>query len=354
VSTKKKTTEHSTTVNTPTNPQWVTNGLQDQMARLGGLAAADPYSFVAGPSPLQTLGFGVAGGLGAYAPGWFDQAASTAQGVAAYQPQGLSAQAVDPAQAFASFGAADPTAALARSLSGSVDNPYLAAVNQANINQAMQGYNDALGAATRTLTREALPAVRSGAMLAGQYGGSRQGIAEGLALSDVGLQAAQNARNLAQSALDSGNQLYGGAYENAQNRMAAAAQALAALGVQTASANADRTLQADSTSAANGLEGARLNLAGGQALGGLGQAGLGAVGDFGTAQQQLDALYRRAPLDLLHAASGMYGQLPLNLFSGQTQTRDGVVTEKTGGIGPAGSLASDLARSLAALRVKLP
>lgn len=36
----------------------------------------------------------------------------------------------------------------------------------------VQAYQDALDSATSTLTRQALPAIRSGAALAGQYGGS--------------------------------------------------------------------------------------------------------------------------------------------------------------------------------------
>lgn len=226
------------------------------------------------------------------------------------------APAAYPVKAFASLGAADPTAALTRSLSGQVDNPYLSAMNQANINQSMQGYNDALDAGARALTRQALPAVRSGAMLAGQYGGSRQGIAEGLALSDYGTQAAQNARNLAQSAMDSGNQLYGAAYEGAQNRMAQTATSLAGLGMDAARGNADRELQVQSTNAANGLAGAQLNLSGGQAMGALGQYGLGVLGDLGGTQQALQAAYQRAPLDVLQQLNAMYGQLPLDLFNG--------------------------------------
>jgi hypothetical protein len=342
MSTKKKTTQNSTTITTPTNPDWVTNGLQTQVGRIGDLAAADPFSFVAGPGDLQRRGFEVVGGLADYTPGLFEDAALAGRAAMDYQPGAVSAQAIDPARAFASFGAADPTAALARSLSGAVDNPFLAAMNQASINQAMQGYDDALSSATRTLTDQALPAIRGGAVLAGQYGGSRQGIAEGLALSDVGRQAALNARNLAQLALDSGAQLYGGAYESAQSRAAQTAATLAALGIDAARGNADRAMQADTADAANGLNAAQLNLQGGQALGGLGEQTLSALGQFGQTQQQLDALRQRAPLDLLTATSGLYGQLPLNLLSGSTQTSNGTTYEKQYGLGNALSVAGQL------------
>ena len=346
MSTKQKTTDNSTTTTTPINPEWVTSGIQSQMGRIGDLAAADPYNFVAGPSALQRQAFDAVGGLGAYVPGLFAGATQAAQGAAVYQPQAVSTQAVDPGQAFASLGPADPTTALARALSGSVENPYLAALNQANVNQSMQGYNDALSAALRGLTTQALPAVRSGGMLAGQYGSSRQGIAEGLALSNFGTEAARNARDLAQSAMDSGNRLYGGAYESAQDRAASAATALASLGMDNARANADRGLAAQTTNAANGLSGAQLNLAGGQALGALGQYGVGALGDMGATQQALEAAYQRAPLDQMLAINGAYGQLPLNLFTGSNVLGNSTRTETTSGLGNALAVAGGLAGQL--------
>lgn len=313
----------SKTTTTPTNPQWVEGPLRTHMGRIDSIGGADPFSFVAGPSALQTQAFETIGGLGSFVPDAFSRASSAMQGAADYRPTSVTAPGVSPMQAFSSLGAADPTSALARSLSGSVDNPYLAAMNQANINQSMQGYNDALGAAASALTRQALPAVRSGAMLAGQYGGSRQGIAEGLALEGFGNQAAQNARNLAQSAMDSGNQLYGGAYEGAQNRMAQTASALAGMGVDNARANADRDLQAQTTNAANGLAGAQLNLAAGQGIGAMGQYGLDALGQLGGTQQALQAAYQRAPLDLLNFATNAYSGLPLEMFRGSATTQKG-------------------------------
>lgn len=47
------------------------------------------------------------------------------------------------------------------------------------------GFNEAMGDVTRQLQNEWLPGIRSGAGLAGQYGGSRQGVAEGLAMGNA-------------------------------------------------------------------------------------------------------------------------------------------------------------------------
>jgi hypothetical protein len=119
-------------------------------------------------------------------------------------------------KARAAQGQLDPTASLAQILRGDPStNPYLAQMNQASINQSMQGYNDMLQKANQTL----LPQIKQDAFASGQYGGSRQGVAEGI----IGQQLGINARDLGQKAMDTGASLYGGAFENAQQRMAAAA-----------------------------------------------------------------------------------------------------------------------------------
>jgi hypothetical protein len=331
MSSKKTTTSNSTTTNTPINPEWLTQAIQGQTGIVGDLAARDPYSFIAPASGLQNQAFQIAGGLGGQVSDWLNQSADTAHGLASYAPQSVSgnAQSVSPVAAFGSLGAADPTQALASALSGEPTNPYLAAMNQANINQSLQGYDDALSSAANTLTRSVLPSIRSGGMLAGQYGGSRQGIAEGVALGDLGTQLGQNARNLAQSAMDSGAQLYGGAYENAQQRAAQTATQLAGLGLQNAQGDADRSLQAATADQQAGLQGANLNLNAAQYLGGLGQYGLGALGELGGTQQALDQAYRQAPLNLAQITTGMYGQLPYNLFHGETTNSNGKTVEKS-------------------------
>jgi hypothetical protein len=70
-------------------------------------------------------------------------------------------------------------------------NPYMAAYAQGAINPVFE-----------QLTRTALPAVDSGAIAAGGYGGSRQGIAQGLAMSDATRQA-----------FDTTAKLYSGMYD---------------------------------------------------------------------------------------------------------------------------------------------
>ena len=129
-------------------------------------------------------------------------------------------------------GVLDPTSSLSQILKGDpTTNPYLAQMNQASINQAMQGYNDAL----QKTAQNVLPQIKQDAFASGQYGGSRQGIAEGI----IGQQLGINARDLGQRAMDTGAQLYGGAFENAQQRMAAAAGDLNTQAAQNEQFNAE-------------------------------------------------------------------------------------------------------------------
>lgn len=51
--TKSNSTSQSQATQTPTNPAWVTQPLQDLTSRISSLGNADPASYVAGQSPLQ-------------------------------------------------------------------------------------------------------------------------------------------------------------------------------------------------------------------------------------------------------------------------------------------------------------
>jgi len=145
--------------------------------------------------------------------------------------ENVNASLSDLIRARSAQGALDPTNALSEILRGDpTTNPYLAQMNQASINQSMQGYNDALQKAGQTI----LPQIKQDAFASGQYGGSRQGIAEGI----IGQQLGINARDLGQKAMDTGASLYGSAFENAQQRMAGAAGDLNAQAAQNEQYNA--------------------------------------------------------------------------------------------------------------------
>lgn len=151
----------------------------------------------------------------------------------------IQAQSVDPTQALASLGSINPTQALQNQLSGSANNPYL--------DQQIAGIGTDI---SNNLNRNILPGVRGQAVASGQYGGSRQGIAEGLAMSDSNQQLTNAAANIRS-----------GAYESAQNRQGVAGLNLANLGIGNATNNANRDLSAQTSNASNTLQAQMANAA---------------------------------------------------------------------------------------------
>lgn len=151
--------------------------------------------------------------------------------------QNITAPQTNLVQARQSQGALDPTGAMSRMLSGRPDNPYL--------NQQASAITNQL---TRNLNEQVMPGLRSEALAAGQYGGSRQGIAEGLAASRLNQDLAPALTNL-----------YGGAYENAQQRMYGTANALNDQAFQNAQQNANRQFSGDQFNASNNLQNNQFN-----------------------------------------------------------------------------------------------
>lgn len=152
-------------------------------------------------------------------------------------PQSVMAMLTSPTGARATQGGLDPSSALGQLLSGNVSNPYLD-----------QQASAITGQLTRNLQENVLPGIGQSATAAGQYGGSRQGIAEGLAMSRMN-------QDLAPAL----SQLYGNAYESAQQRMYGTAQALNEQAVANAQANANRDLTAQTTNSANDLNAQQFN-----------------------------------------------------------------------------------------------
>lgn len=136
---------------------------------------------------------------------------------------GINSQNVDLNAARRSQGVLDPTRSLSQLLSGNVSNPYL-----------QQQANAITGQLTRNLNENVMPGIRSEALASGQYGGSRQGLAEGLAAS-----------RLNQDLAPALTGLFGGAYENAQNRMFGTATGLNEQAAGNATNNANRQFAAD-------------------------------------------------------------------------------------------------------------
>lgn len=173
----------------------------------------------------------------------------------------VQAQNVGVLGSFGNLGPIDPTSAFQNQLSGDVKNTYIDQQLAANTDAAKANFNQMVSDATDNLTRNVLPVIRSGANMSGQYGGSRQGIAEGLAAGDLQKQLALSAQGLNAGLAQTNAGTLSNAFENAQNRQANSAQFLGGLGVSTDQANADRNLQAGMFNAGNALDVSKFNVA---------------------------------------------------------------------------------------------
>jgi hypothetical protein len=214
---------------------------------------------------------------------------------------------------YASMGASDPTSANAKLLSGQVNNPYLDAQAQ-NIQTRLN----------RNLNENIMPSIGQGAIGAGQYGSSRQGIAQGKAIADTQDNYAGQMANL-----------YGSANENAQNRMAGAAANLSGIGAQVGMANAAQT---NSTNLQNQgqmqnfyLGNRQLDQSGMQLGASLYGAGNTGNTNADTSQTTLGTSYQNAPLTALQNYSNT-----ISPYTGLGGTQSTTQTTGGGAIGTAG------------------
>jgi hypothetical protein len=337
MSTTKKTTSNSTqtgttnsnVVTTPSNPEWVTQGAQGLAGGIGWLAGQDPHAFVAGPSGLQQQGFDLFDGLGGQGASWLNQAAGMAGGAGGVNT--ATSQGYNPAMAQAAQ-AGPASHASAQTAYGGIGN-YMNPYEQTVVNSTIGDLDRA-----RQLT---LNGNGQGAMSAGQYGGSRQGVLDANAnegfLRSVGSTVGNlrhagfnSAAGFADSDANRGTSV-NLANAGADNSMSALNAQLAQ---QTALSNQGAANQAgqfgaqagNTTSMFNAGQGdnaAARQLQGSQVLGGLGQYGLGGMMDAGGVQQGLAQMYAGAPLAVQQQLAGMFGSLPLGLFNGQSQTGTG-------------------------------
>jgi len=145
------------------------------------------------------------------------------------------------------------------------ENPYLKASLQSGIDQSNQAFRTNLGNVTDTLQRQILPGIRGNAISAGQFGSSRQGIAEGLALSDYSKQATNAAQQLGLANIAATTGAQSNAFSQGQDRALSALQGLsgqqygvaqqnAALRQQAELQNAQLRQAADNTNVNAGLQ----------------------------------------------------------------------------------------------------
>jgi hypothetical protein len=359
MSKKTKTTSQSTSTatRTPTNPEWVTSGLQGLGGKIMGLADQDPRSFVAGPSTLQNQVFGDAANL-TTSPR-FNQAGDIFTRVAGAGPN-----TYDPSQGKAEDWSAqgyDAERFNASSLLEGLDK-YMSPYTGQVVDTALADYDFGAG---QTRAGQALEEARSGA-----FGGSGAAITRALTEDSLtrgrgtlsaGLRDTAFTRGAGLSATDAGFRNQAAAANAAAANQAAAFRAQAANQAAAANAAARNQFGLANMDALN--EAGRFNagamdtalarqLSAGGALQGLGaqegadtRSNLALQGALGTDQRAIEQAQAAAPLSVLQALSGTFSGLPLNLLSGETQTgsQQSSSTSKTsdpmGAIATLGSLA---------------
>lgn len=121
-------------------------------------------------------------------------------------------------------------------------NPYLTGAIQKGINQSTNAFGNYITDATKATTDQ-LGNIRGGAVVNGALGGSRQGIAEGRALSDLSTNLTRAATQFGQGNTDAAVAAQAGAYDTDRNRQLAAMSGLGAQQYGVAQQNAQ--LQAD-------------------------------------------------------------------------------------------------------------
>lgn len=103
------------------------------------------------------------------------------------------------------------------------NNPYLAGAIQKGLNQSTSAFQNLQSDATKNFKESVLPALRGDAIVNGQYGGSRQGIAEGKAADSFAMQMnralSQVGQNMTDSAVSAQANQFG---QDRQNQLSAA------------------------------------------------------------------------------------------------------------------------------------
>lgn len=293
---------HSTTNQsvTPTNPQWMTGGLENFGHTLAGLQNLDPYSLVSGANAQQQAAGSGALSLGGVSNGVL----ANGTGYAApniYDGGGKAPSVLDNL--------------------GAYQDPY----NQQVVRSTLANYDYGAG-------QQQAADKLSLAGMDGTFGGSGGAIQSALTNSQILRDRAQTQAGL----LNQGyNTALGAATTDAQLRSAARDRA-----VQASTAQAQAQLQAQQM---------RQNSA--QMLDANQRANIGAQGIAGDDLRGITQQHLAAPISTASSLAGIWGSLPLDLLHGQdsTQTQDSKTTMTPSlmsqigqGLAMAGSLATGL------------
>ncbi|MDE2440171.1 MAG: hypothetical protein KGP14_04030 [Betaproteobacteria bacterium] len=221
--------------------------------------------------------------------------------------------AVDFAGTLNRMGGANPMQSIQQMLSGQVNTSALDPV----VNNAMRRMGE-------NFNEQVMPSINQGAVAAGQYGGSRQGIAQGLA-----------AKGLAYSMGDTAANMYNNAFNTAQGNMYGTANNMAGLGLSNAQSNANRDLSTQQFNANLSLQNNAQAMAQSQQQMANRQAGMGMMGTaYGLSDnnynQQIQNL--NAPQDYNYQNMAKYGSL-INPLAGMGSSQSSpIYSNQTAGL----------------------
>lgn len=234
------------------------NGSGGLLGQIGGLA-----------QQTQSAGLDNFGnGMDAYLGGWGTENFMRSQQAAqALQGSNLAA----PGVAAATVGQAYVKAPSQNDmdLSGSFDsfingapgsNPHLLGAIQKGINQSANAFGNMQEDSAQAL-QDALGSIDGGAIAAGQFGGSRQGLAQGRAVSDFTKQQQRAVSQFGQNNTDAAVSAQAGAYDADRNRALQATMGLSGQQYGVASQNANLWQQTNNANAQHWADAQRLNQA---------------------------------------------------------------------------------------------
>lgn len=216
-------------------------------------------------------------------------------------------------------------------LSGGDTTALNNAMNSA-VNATNAGFKTNQDNVTNSLMRTVLPSIRSNSVLAGQYGGSRQGIAEGNAISDytnqltnanTQLGAVNSANTTAQAA---------NAYQQGQDRALAATQGLGAQQYNVAGQNAATKNAAEFMNVGNSFDASKFNANATNAMDAQNKsAGIAGAGLLGGLLGQNYNTAQNADNYQINRAQQVNGLLSPYLGANQSQTNSQPLYQNTAG-----------------------
>lgn len=229
------------------------------------------------------------------------------------QPQGMQATMADAASVNApAQNKMDLTGSYDKFINGDAGaNPYLTKALDGAMGQSNQAFQRMQDDSTRNLNENVLGNIRSNSILSGQYGGSRQGIAEGRALGDFAREQQRAIENFGNNNTTAAVGAQAQSFNQGQDRALSATQGLGAQQYGVAQQNASMQQQSSLANAAASNAAAQTNF-GGLLSGAMANAGYDQQAALANQGANLAASTTNAGLQQDASKTNYAGQLGVN------------------------------------------